>query len=67
MAEGYLPILSGIHWRRPDQPIGLPHALSGMPGTVGWKGRPCLHAFRCEACRIVTFGYGSLGTSPRRI
>jgi hypothetical protein len=67
MAEGYLPILSGIHWRRLEQPIGLPHALSGMPGTVGWKGRPCLHAFRCETCRIVTFGYGSLGASPRRI
>jgi hypothetical protein len=66
MAEGYLPILAGIHWRRLDQPVGLPHALGGMPGTVGWKGRPCLHAFRCEACRIVTFGYGSSrGPTPR--
>ena len=66
MAEGYLPILAGIHWRHLDEPIGLPHALSGMPGTVGWRGRPCLHAFRCEACRIVTFGYGLLGGSTPR-
>jgi hypothetical protein len=60
MAEGYLPLLSGVHWRRIDEPIGLPHALSGLPGTVGWRGRPCLHAFHCETCRIVTFGYGRL-------
>lgn len=60
MAEGYLPLLSGVHWRCIDEPIGLPHALSGLPGTVGWRGRPCLHAFRCAACRIVTFGYGRL-------
>jgi hypothetical protein len=66
MTEGYLPILAGIHWRRLDEPIGLPHALSGLPGTVGWRGRPCLHAFRCEACRIVTFGYGLLRGSPPR-
>lgn len=67
MAEGYLPILAGIHWRRPDEPIGLPHALSGLPGTVGQRGRPCLHAFRCEACQIVTFRYGSLAAPARRI
>jgi hypothetical protein len=60
MAEGYLPLLAGVHWRRIDAPVGLPHALGGLKGTVGWRGRPCLHAFHCEACRIVTFGYGRL-------
>lgn len=60
MAEGYLPLLAGMHWHRLDEPVGLPHALSGLPGTVGWRGRPCLHAFRCEACRVITFGYSRL-------
>jgi len=58
MVEGYLPMLAGLHWRRLDEPIGLPHALGGLQGTVGWRGRPCLHALHCAACRVVTFGYG---------
>jgi hypothetical protein len=56
--EGYLAILSGIHWRELGQPIGLPHALRGLAGTVGWRARPRLHAFRCVPCEIVTFQYG---------
>jgi hypothetical protein len=63
MDEGYLPILSGIHWRKLGEPIGLPHALGGLPGTVGWRGRPRLHGFRCVPCEIVTFHYGE---RPRR-
>ena len=59
MEEGYLALLAGLHWRKPDEPIGLPHALSGLPGTVGWRARPRLHAFRCPACDIMTFKYGS--------
>jgi len=59
MQEGYVPILSGIHWRRLGAPIGLPHVLSGLPGTVGWRGRPRLHAFRCEPCEILTLQYGT--------
>jgi hypothetical protein len=47
MDEGYLAVLSGIHWRNAGEPIGLPNALSGLPGTVGWRGRPTLHGFRC--------------------
>jgi hypothetical protein len=58
MDEGYVPILAGLHWRRPGQPIGLPHALAGLPGTVGWRGRPRLHAFRCAPCEILTLQYG---------
>jgi len=69
MDEGYLPILAGIHWRKPDEPIGLPHALRGLPGTVSWRARPRLHAFRCLPCQIVTFQYGEQGDPskpPRR-
>jgi hypothetical protein len=58
MAEGYLPLLSSLHWREIDAPVGMPHALGGLSGTVGWCGRPRLHAYRCEACEIVTFRYG---------
>jgi hypothetical protein len=59
MSEGYLPLLAGLHWREPGEPVGLPHALSGLPGTVGWRGRPRLHAYRCAKCEIVTFQYGA--------
>lgn len=62
MDEGYLAVLSGIHWRRPGEPMGLPHALAALPGTVGWRRRPALHALRCVPCEIVTFQYGA----PRR-
>jgi hypothetical protein len=58
MVEGYLALLAGLHWRQIDEPIGTPHALGGLPGTVGWRARPRLHGFRCEACSIVTFKYG---------
>jgi hypothetical protein len=58
MEEGYLPLVSGIQWRKAGEPIGLPHALKGLAGTVGWRGRPRLHAFRCSACEIVSFQYG---------
>ena len=58
MAEGYLALLAGLHWRAIEEPIGMPHALSGLPGTVGWRARPRLHGFRCETCSIVTFKYG---------
>lgn len=50
--------MAGIHWRQPGQPIGLPHALRGLPGTVGWRARPRLHVFRCVPREIVTFQYG---------
>jgi hypothetical protein len=59
MDEGYLPLLAGTHWRRLGEPIGLPHALGGLPGTVGWRGRPLVHAFRCAGCEILTFQYGT--------
>jgi hypothetical protein len=59
MAEGYVLLLAGMHWREPDEPIGLPHALAGLPGTVGWRGRPCLHAFRCASCEILVVQYGA--------
>jgi hypothetical protein len=58
MEEGYLPLVSGIQWRKVGEPIGLPHALKGLVGTVGWRGRPRLHAFRCSTCEIVSFQYG---------
>ena len=58
MAEGYLALLAGLHWRQIGEPIGMPHALSGLPGTVGWRARPRLHGFRCETCSVVTFKYG---------
>jgi len=58
MEEGALVPLAGIHWRAPEQPTGLAHALSGLPGTVGWRGRPRLQAWRCEACAVATLAYG---------
>lgn len=58
MEEGYLPLLAGLHWRAQNQPTGVPHALGGLPGTVGWRGRPRLHAYRCEPCEIITLRYG---------
>jgi hypothetical protein len=58
LAEGYLVPLAGVHWREPDEPIGMPHALGGLPGTVGWRGRPRLHAFRCPGCEILIAQYG---------
>ncbi len=58
MAEGYVAVLAGLHWRAIDEPIGMPHALSGLPGTVGWRGRPRLHGYRCDSCCVVTFKYG---------
>ena len=58
MAEGYLATLSGIHWRDAGQPIGLPHALGGLPGTVSMRRRPMLHAFHCAHCEVVSFQYG---------
>lgn len=58
MDEGYVPLLAGLHWRKLGDPIGLPHALHGLPGTVGWRSRPRLHAFRCVPCEVVTLQYG---------
>ncbi len=59
MIEGYLPLLAGLHWRVRGQPVGLPHALAGLPGTVGWRGRPRPHAFRCAPCQVITLRYGA--------
>jgi hypothetical protein len=64
MAEGYLVLLAGLHWREPGEPVGLPHALSGLPGTVGWRARPRLHAFRCTQCEIVSAQYGLPRAAP---
>lgn len=58
MDEGYVPLVAGLHWRARGEPIGLPHALRGLPGTVGMRGRPKLHAFRCVPCEILTLQYG---------
>ena len=63
MTEGYLPLVAGIHWREKDEPAGLPHALGGLEGTVGWPRPASLHALRCEACEVVLFRYGK---RPRR-
>lgn len=59
MAEGYLPLLASVHWRDAGRPVGLPHALAGLPGTIGWRERPRVHAYRCPTCAIVTFQYKS--------
>ena len=58
MTEGYLPLLAGLHWRHKDEPVGMPHVFSGLSGTVGWRGRPRLHGYHCEACQIITVKYG---------
>jgi len=64
--EGTLVPMGGVHWRRIGDPIGLPSALGGLPGTVGWRRRPCLHAVRCSSCRLVTFRYASEDAAARR-
>jgi hypothetical protein len=58
MAEGYLPMGFGIHWRSINHPVGIPNIFGVLPGTMFWLKRPKLHAFHCEKCRIVTFKYG---------
>jgi len=58
MSEGYLPLVAGLPWRDADEATGMPHALQGLPGTVAWRGRPRLHALRCEPCEIVILRYG---------
>lgn len=58
MEEGTLVPMAGVHWRSRGQAIGLPSVVGGLPGTVGWRGRPQLHAFRCEPCEVAVFRYG---------
>jgi len=58
MGEGYLVTSQGIHWRDVGQPIALPSALGGLPGTFEWRKRARPHAYRCGKCEIVTFQYG---------
>jgi hypothetical protein len=58
MEEGYVPLVAGLHWREIGEPVGLPSALRGLPGTVGWRERPRLHSFRCQACELLTLQYG---------
>lgn len=60
MDEGYVPLLAAISWRKFGEPIGLPHALRGLPGTVGRWRRPRLHAFRCVPCEILTLQCGEV-------
>ena len=38
-------------------------AIGGFPGTVGWRGRPLVHAFRCTGCEILALQYGTDPTS----
>ena len=63
MGEGYLPLLAPLHGREPGQPVGLPTVFTGLPGTVGWSGRPRVHADRCASCEVVTLRYGKPGAS----
>ena len=58
MTEGYLPLLAGLHWRSLGEPVGMPHVFAGLPGTIGWRGRPRLHAYHCETCQVITLKYG---------
>ncbi len=57
MAEGFLVPMAGVHWRSAGEPVGLPNALGGLPGTTSWRGRPRLHAFHCDKCQVATFRY----------
>ncbi len=59
MTEGYIPTSAGIPWRDRDDPVGMPTISSGLPGTMSLIKRPKLHAYRCPACGIVTFKYGT--------
>ena len=61
MEEGYVMPAGGLHWRGGDEPTGMPTLMGGLPGSVGWTGRPRLHAFRCQPCQIVTLRYGRHG------
>jgi hypothetical protein len=64
MEQGALVPMGGVHWREIGAPIGLPSAFGGLPGTVGWRGRPRLHAARCTRCEVVTFRYGRTAPAP---
>lgn len=60
MREGALPLLAGLHWREPGEPVGIPNALAGLPGTTSWRGRPILHAYRCDPCEVLLVKHGRL-------
>ena len=61
MAEGYLPLVAGLHWRGRDEPVGVTNALGGLPGTASWRGRARVHALRCEPCELLLMRYGRSG------
>ena len=59
MAEGYVALTSGLHWRELGEPVGITPLYRGLAGTVGIRGRPTLHAFQCERCEVLTLQYGT--------
>jgi hypothetical protein len=59
MAEGYLPMGFGIHWRNINQPVAMTTIFSGLSGTVSLLKRPKFHGYHCEKCRIIIFKYGA--------
>ncbi len=60
MQEGYIPLISGINWRRRGESVGMLTLFSGLPGTVWWNpfNRPKLPGFHCPDCKVVLFKYG---------
>lgn len=60
MEEGYIPLISGINWRRQNESVGLLTVFSGLPGTVWWNPfkRPKLPGFHCKRCKVILFKYG---------
>jgi hypothetical protein len=59
MQEGYVPLISGVNWRRKEESVGLLTVFSGLPGTVWWNpfNRPKLPGFHCPRCKVILFKY----------
>lgn len=59
MQEGYVPLTSGINWRRKGESVGLLTVFSGLRGTVWWNpfSRPKLPGFHCTRCKVILFKY----------
>ncbi|MCC7203881.1 MAG: hypothetical protein IT441_02290 [Phycisphaeraceae bacterium] len=60
MIEGFIPTHGGIYWFTRDERYGFLSFARALPGTTTWMRLSKLEAYRCPACRLVTFRYGKV-------